>query len=310
MRILVTGATGFVGSALTARLAADRQFYVRTAARGGGAARTGGTATAAVGDIGPTTDWREAVAGADVVIHLAGRAHVMREEVADPLTEYRRVNVDGSLGLARAFAAAGGRRFVYVSSVKVNGETGVFSETDPPRPEDPYGVSKLEAERVLAEWSAEAGTELVIIRPPLVYGPGARANFALLVRAVARGLPLPLGGIANARSLVGLDNLVDFIVTCATHSGAAGETFMVSDGEDVSTPDLVTRIGRALGRRARLFTVPQPLLLAAATAVGRKGMAQRLTQSLRVDSRKATRMLHWRPPLTLDEGLRRAVTAP
>jgi nucleoside-diphosphate-sugar epimerase len=231
----------------------------------------------------------------------------MRETTADPLTAFRRTNVAGTLNLARQAASAGARRFVFVSSIKVNGEVGTYRETDQPAPRDAYGVSKLEAENGLREIAASTGLEIVIIRPPLVYGLGVKANFQALVRAVESGIPLPLGAIHNRRSFVGRDNLADFIVTCADHSAAQGETFFVSDGEDVSTTNLIRRIAQAMKRPARLIPVPKAVLWGTALAIGKRDVAQRLLGSLQLDITKARTMLNWTPPLTLDEGLRRAV---
>lgn len=305
MTVLITGASGFVGRALCARMVA-----LGTRVRGASRSLTelpSGVESCAAGDIHATTDWGEALAGVSVVIHPAARVHIMRDSAADPLAEFRSVNVAGTLNLARQAAAASVRRFVFISSVKVNGETGLFSESDAPAPEDAYGISKMEAEQGLRSIADETGMEIVIIRPPLVYGPGVRANFRSLMRTVARGWPLPLGAIDNRRSLVGLDNLVDFIITCLRHPRAANETFLVSDGEDVSTPELVRRLARAMGRPARLIPVPVWMLHAGATLFGRGAAVRRLCGSLQVDTAKARQLLGWTPPLTLDEGLRRAV---
>jgi UDP-glucose 4-epimerase len=234
----------------------------------------------------------------------------MSDTATDPLEEFRRVNVQGTLNLARQAAAVGVRRFVFVSSIKVNGESTQlgfpFTADDAPAPLDAYGVSKMEAEQGLRELAAQTGMEVVIIRPPLVYGPGVKANFAAMMRWLRRGVPLPLGAIHNQRSLVALDNLVDLIVTCLTHPAAANQTFLVSDGEDVSTTELLRRMGKAMGHPARLLPVPTGLLKLAATIVGRRDMAQRLCGSLQVDIEKTRRLLDWTPPLSLDQGLRKA----
>lgn len=257
-------------------------------------------------------DLRTALGGADVVIHAAARAHVLQERAADPLAEYRRVNVDGTLALARAAAEAGVRRFVFVSSIKVNGERTApgraFRADDAPAPGDAYGVSKWEAEQGLCALARETGMEVVVVRPPLVYGPGAKGNFAALVRRVARGVPLPLGAVRhNRRSLVGLDNLVDLIVTCLDHPGAANQVFLAADGEDLSTADLLQRVARAMGRPARLLPVPVWVLQAAAASLGKRAVAQRLLGSLQVDGSKARELLGWAPPVSVDEGLKRSV---
>ena len=307
---LITGVTGFVGSALVHRLRADG-VGVRGAVRRE-VASSGSFEPVMVGAVDRATEWANALTGVDAVVHLAARVHVMDEPEADPLVAFRRVNVEGTLRLARQAAETGVRRFVFVSSVKVNGEeTPVgqpFRETDQPGPGDPYGVSKREAEDGLLALSAETGLEVVIIRPPLVYGPGVGANFGSLLRWVHKGVPLPLGAVTqNLRSLVALDNLVDLIVTCLEHPAAAGETFLVADGDDVSTAGLLRKVGNALGRPARLVPMPVWMLRAGATALGKREMARRLLGSLQVDASKAREVLGWVPPVSLDEGLRRAV---
>jgi UDP-glucose 4-epimerase len=264
-----------------------------------------------VGDLLPTTDWSAAFQGVDAVVHCAARVHVMQDDATDPLEAYRLVNVEGTLNLARQAATAGVRRFVFVSSIKVNGEATVprqpFTADDAPAPLDPYGVSKLEAEQGLREIEAQMGMEVVIVRPPLAYGPGVKANFASMMRWVARGVPLPLGAIHNARSMVALDNLVDLLVTCLKHPAAAGQTFLVSDGEDVSTTKLLRRTAQAMGKRALLLPVPAFLLESGAALLGKRAVAQRLCGSLQVDIEKTRRLLGWNPPLTLDQGLKKAV---
>jgi len=234
----------------------------------------------------------------------------MNEDAGDPLAEFRRVNVDGTLRLARQAAEAGVRRFVFVSSIKVNGEHSQpghpFTADEIPAPGDPYGVSKCEAEAGLRALSQETGMEVVIIRPPLVYGPGVKANFLAMMRWLQRGVPLPLGGVtANRRSLVFLDNLVDLIVTCIDHPAAANQTFLVSDDEDLSTAALLRRMAAALGRPARLVPVPAGLIVFGAKLIGRPGIAQRLCGSLQVDIGKTKAFLGWAPPISVDEGLRR-----
>lgn len=309
MRILVTGATGFVGTALVRRIVADGKVVARAAVRRETHDLPSEVEYVAIGDLDKDLNWQQALAGVDAVVHLAARVHVMRESTVDPLAEFRRVNVAGSLKLAHQAAAAGSRRFVYLSSIKVNGEAGVFTEADRPAPEDAYGISKHEAEQGLQEIATNTGLEVVIIRPPLVYGPGVRANFHALMRAVACGIPLPLGAIDNRRSLVALDNLVDFILVCAAHPAAANELFLVSDGDDLSTSDLIRRLARTMGRPARLIPVPPAMLMAAATLLGKRDVARRLLGSLQVDICKARRLLTWMPAVSVDEGLRRAVAA-
>ena len=253
----------------------------------------------------------------------------MRDEVADPLAEYRRVNVDATLNLARCAASSGVRRFVYLSSIKVNGERTypahlgprppeaflrfpegereLFRADDVPAPEDAYGISKLEAEQGLFALGRETGMEVVIIRPPLVYGPGVKGNLASLIRVVAKGLPLPLGAIHNRRSLVGLDNLVDLIVTCVNHPAAANQVFLAGDGQDLSTTELLRSIARAMGKPSRLIPVPAGMLMLGATLLGKKAMAQRLLGSLQADISKARTVLGWEPPVSVEEGIGRMV---
>jgi nucleoside-diphosphate-sugar epimerase len=306
MTILVTGATGLVGAGLMGRLAADHR-PARGTSRKPPSSEVRRTDWSIVGDQNESTDWGSALDGVRTVVHLAGRVHVMRELAADPLAAFRRTNVAGTLNLARQAASGGVRRFIFVSSVKVNGDAGTYRETDRPVPCGAYSVSKLEAENGLREIAASTGLEVVVIRPPLVYGPGVKANFGSLVHAVEKGIPLPLGAIHNRRSFVGRDNLADFIVTCADHSAAPGQTFFVSDGEDVSTTTLIRRIAQAMKRPARLIPVPRAVLWGAAAAIGKRDVAQRLLDSLTLDITKARTTLNWSPPLTLDEGLRRAV---
>lgn len=244
------------------------------------------------------------------MVHAAARVHVMDDRASDPLAEFRRINVQGTLNLARQAAAAGVRRFVFISSIKVNGEAtklGIpFSADDIPAPLDPYGVSKMEAEQGLREIAAQTGMEVVIIRPPLVYGPGVKANFRAMMHWLTRGVPLPLGAIHNRRSLVALDNLVDLIVSCLDHPAAANQTFLVSDGEDLSTTQLLRRMGRALGKPVRLIPVPPALIKVGATLMGKRAVAQRLCDSLQVDISKTRQLLGWSPLLSVDEGLKKA----
>ena len=270
-----------------------------------------GAETVAIGSLSSDTDWTVALKNVEQVVHLAARVHVMNDKSPDPLAEFRRVNVEGTVNLARQAAAAGVRRFVFLSSIKVNGEFTVagqsFTADDVPAPQDAYGISKHEAEQLLRQIAEETGMEVVIIRSPLVYGPGVKANFAAMMRWLARGLPLPLSAVSqNRRSLVALDNLVDLIVTCLDHPSAANQTFLASDGEDLSTADLLQRMGSAMGRAARLFYVPTVFLKLAAHLVNKPGIYQRLCGSLQLDITKTRQVLGWVPPVSVNEGLRRA----
>ena len=307
--VLLTGATGFVGSQLMPVLR-GAGWRVRAAVRSGRDALPDGVEPVLVGDLSDAPDLRGALDGADAVIHLAGRAHVMRETAADADAAFHRANVEASRRLARQAAASGVRRLVFVSSVKVNGErTGdrPFAEADPPAPEDAYGRSKWAAEQALREIAAATGLEVVVIRPPLVYGPGVKGNFLRLLRLVATGVPLPLASVRNRRSLVSVWNLCDLIAATAAHPAAAGETFLVSDQRDLSTAELVRAIAAAMGRPARLVPFPPSALRIAGRALGQAAAVERLVGSLQVDSGKATRLLGWVPRVAVDEGLRRTV---
>ena len=306
MKVLVTGASGFLGHATCARLVTQGRDVIGTV-RHLPDRPLSGVEYRIVGDLNADTDWRDALTGVDAIIHCAARVHVMRETAADPLVAFRAVNVAGTKQLARQAAAAGARQFIYLSSVKVNGEGGsvAYRETDLPAPQDAYGVSKYETELGLREIAAETGMEVVIVRPPLVYGPGVKANFQALMRALVRGIPLPLGAIHNRRSLVALDNVVDLIATCIEHPAAANETFFVSDGEDLSTTELICRLARAMCRPARLIPIPTMVLMAGATLLGKREVARRLCGTLQVNITKAREVLGWTPPVSVDEGLRR-----
>lgn len=311
MRVLVTGGSGFVGGALSNALASLAYVRLRKTVRDAKHRTEKADTDVVVADLSPQADWSKALAGMEVVVHTAARVHVMNDHASDQLDAFRVVNVDGTLNLARQAAMTGVRRFIFLSSIKVNGEA-----TQPgfpltcqavPAPEDAYGISKAEAEAGLRLLSNETGMEVVIIRPPLVYGPGAKGNFSSLISWVARGLPLPFGlATTNRRSFVGLDNLVDLILTCIDHPNAANQIFLVSDGEDLSTADLLLRIGRALNRPAHLIPLPVRVLHIASSLLGKRAIAQRLLGSLQVDISKTCTLLNWKPPVSVDEGLRRA----
>lgn len=311
MSIVVTGASGFVGAALVKRLA-EAGKSVRPIVRSvdDRARRLLPVAPLAVGDFASVQDWSTVCEDAQVVVHAAARVHVMNEASGDPLKEYRAVNVAATLRLARHAAQSGVRRFVFLSSAKVNGEETLpgqpFSAYDTPQPADPYAVSKMEAEQGLQELAAATRMQVVIVRPPLVYGPGVKANFAAIMKLVKRGLPLPLGGIThNRRSFVALDNLVDFVGTCMDHPAAANQTFMVSDGDDISTAELIRRMAAAMNRPALLLPVPAGWLEFLLGLLGRADIARRLMGSLQVDIAKNQELLGWRPTITMEEGLGR-----
>ncbi|NWE45770.1 UDP-glucose 4-epimerase family protein [Pseudomonas gingeri] len=307
MNVLLTGASGFVGSALLARLLADGKHRARGAYRRLPDWLAPGAQTCVVADLGPDVDWQMALSDIDIVVHCSARVHVMAEQAVDPLMEFRRANVEGTLRLANQAVEAGVKRFVFLSSIKVNGEGTDFGKRytadDSPAPSDPYGVSKLEAEQGLLALGAKTGMEVVIIRPVLVYGPGAKANFRNMMSWLSKGVPLPFGLIHNQRSLVALGTLVDLIVTCLEHPAAANQIFLVSDGEDLSTTQLLRRMGQALGKSPLLLPVPQGWLSGAANMLGKGAVAQRLCGSLQVDMQKTCQVLGWTPPLTVDEAL-------
>jgi len=307
--LLVTGASGFVGRPACLALR-ERGFSVRAFARTPCEWPLGiqGFTASSLSEVIRSSP---ALKGVECILHLAGRAHVMQETEADPLLAFRSVNVSETLKLAREASLAGVRRFVFVSSIKVNGELtplmSPFTEKDKVNPADPYGISKHEAELGLLEIAAETGMEVVIVRPPLIYGPGVKGNFRGMMKLLSRRAPLPLALITdNRRSLLALDNLIDFLALCVSHSDAAGRVFLVSDQDDVSTAELLRRLGKAMGVRARLFPVPRALLRGAASLAGKRSAHQRLCGSLVVDSSAASQLLGWAPPLALDEGLRRA----
>jgi nucleoside-diphosphate-sugar epimerase len=305
-KILITGASGFLGSALVRSLSADPQYNLTAAARSNQVELPATVALSSVRVIDATTDWTNAL-DVDVIIHAAARVHVMNEAAADPLARFREVNTAGTLNLATQAARAGVKRFIFISSIKVNGESTQagerFQADDRCAPADPYAISKYEAEQALIDLASATGLEVVIIRPVLVYGPGVKANFLQLMRIVRRGIPLPLGAIDNARSLVSLGNLVDLVRVCIAHPQAADQTFLVSDDHDVSTPELIRRLGKLLGVPTRLLPVPAQMIFALAKLARREPAARRVLGSLQVDISKTRTLLNWTPPMSLDEGL-------
>jgi len=309
--ILVTGANGFIGRVLCGVLA-DAGNEVRGSARDSQHITIKNQACEyiSVGDIDSNTDWAPALNGVDAVVHLAARVHVMRETAVDPLMEFQRVNVEGTERLARQAVSLGVKRFVYVSSIKVNGQKTTddsFAADDLPAPQDPYAISKWVAEQVLHQIAGETGLEVVVIRPPLVYGPGVRGNFLRLLRLVDRGLPLSFGSIENRRSLVSVFNLCDLLRICLEHPKACGEVFLIKDGEDLSTAEIIRRIARAMHRPCRLVRIPAPLLRLAGALVGRRAEVDRLCDSLQMDMEKTRVLLNWTPPVSIAEGLERTV---
>jgi len=308
MQVLVTGANGFIGRAVCAQLYGSPYAIVTGVVKYRVRRNTESTHLISA-CLSEDTDWSAIVRRQHVIVHVAARVHVMHDDAEDPLAEFRAVNVDGTLKLAKQAAEAGVRRFIFISSIKVNGEeTGLgnpYTAGDTPSPVDPYGISKMEAEQGLMALAAKTGMEVTIIRPVLVYGPGVKANFRSMMHWLNKGAPLPLGSINNKRSLVALDNLVDLIVTCIGHPAAANQVFLVSDGEDLSTTELLRRTANALGKPARLLPVPAFLLKAGLAVIGRKNIAQRLCGSLQVDITKTRSLLGWNPPVKVDDALKR-----
>ena len=313
--VLVTGANGFVGSALCHRLR-EIGCLVRRAVRDRSklpredTARHHDVEGVVLHDQSTKWETQQAFCGVGTVIHLAARVHVMTDHTADPLREFRRVNVEWTERLARAAVAQGVRRFVYVSSIKVNGEQSIMplTEQDPPNPQDAYGLSKWEAEQALATVSSQTNLETVVIRSPLVYGPGVGGNFLRLLNCLRKGLPLPLAAVENRRSLIYRDNLIDAILHCIHGRLAAGRTYLVSDGEDLSTPELIRRLARVLKMPARLWPVPPSVLRRLGRIVGKDAMIHRLIGSLQVDSSRIRRELNWHPPYVVEQGLAETAT--
>jgi nucleoside-diphosphate-sugar epimerase len=306
---MVTGANGFVGKAFCTE-AITRDIKICGATRFPNVVFPN-VKNFEVGDINGSTDWTLALEACDVVVHLAARAHVMREISENPLSEFRRLNVTGTEHLARSAAAAGVKRFVYVSSIKVNGEETfngkAYTEYSDAAPQDPYGVSKWEAEQMLQRVAKETGLELVIVRPPLVYGTHVKGNFAQMISVIASGVPLPFASVNNKRSLIYIKNLVDALILCASHPAAAGKTYLVSDGDDISTSDLLNKLSLAMSKSPRLFSCPVAFLKLAGCLVGKSNQIARVVGSLQVDSSKIRLELGWLPPYSLDEGLKATV---
>lgn len=306
-RILVTGATGFVGRPMCSVLQRSG-FIVRAALRRERATpAVPASEVVAIGDLGPATSWEKAVAGVNAIIHLAGRAHIMRDTTADPLQAFRSANVGPTIRLAEAAARQGVQRLVFVSSIKVNGEQATerpFSENDSCSPEDNYAISKFEAEQALRDIARSTGLEIVIVRPPLVYGPQVKGNFLRLLKWTHRGMPLPLKGATNRRSLIAVDNLTSALLACAVHPRAANETFLVSDYDDLSTAELLRRVAAAMGRPLHLFSTPHAALRLLAGLSGQQGALRRLFGSLLIDSSKIRDLLGWTPLVSVDDELK------
>lgn len=308
MRAIITGASGFVGRAILERLSSERQFELRGVVRRRIDNPIEGVAYFPVAELGQVVEWTDVLVGANVVIHTAGRVHMMADTATDSLAEYRRINVAGTLDLAHQAANAGVKRFVFVSSIKVNGERTEpgrpYSVHDDPAPVDPYAVSKYEAEQGLRELAQTTGMEVVVVRPTLVYGPDVQGNFLTMLRWVYRGIPLPLAGLKNKRSLLALENLVDLLRCCSIHPDAANQIFLVADGEDLSVTELLMRLGVALGKPAKLFSVSAGILEAMAALLGKRDHVKRLLGSLQVDDSKTRDILSWTPVVDVGEALR------
>lgn len=310
--VLVTGSTGFVGRRLLQHIHSGPRYTPRAVVRTVNSGLSGIYDTVMVKSISADTDWCSALKGASVVVHLAARVHAMRDAASNPIEEYRRINVAGTLQLAQQAAISGIRRFVYLSTIKVNGECTSpaipFQPDDPAIAMDAYSISKKEAEDGLISLARETGMEVVIIRPPLVYGPGVKANFAVLMDLIYKGIPLPFGAVqSNLRSYIGIDNLVDLIDTCIDHPAAANQVLLASDDEDLSTAELIRRLALAMNKSANLIPVPIWMLRTGAVLFGKREVAQRLLDFLQVDITKTRELLGWSPPVSVDEGLRRAV---
>lgn len=308
MKILVTGANGFVGLPLSQYLtAAGHQVVGAVRSHDSLSVVNSKICLKVIGDISEITDWQDCLGGVEHVIHLANRAHVMDEQSSNPLALYRKVNTEGTLNLARQAAAAGVKRFIFISSIKANGEWSIagqaLTSNNQHVPVDPYGLSKYEAELGLKLIAEHTGLEVVVIRPPLIYGPGVKANFLKMMQWVEKGIPLPLGDIQNQRSMLGLDNLIDFIELCLTHANAPGQTFLVSDDYDVSTTELLKEISSAMNRPSRLLSIPQSFIEKSLILLGQRHICDRLCGSLQLDISLTKRLLSWKPPHTFKNQL-------
>ncbi|MCK5355278.1 MAG: SDR family oxidoreductase [Methyloprofundus sp.] len=305
-KILVTGATGFIGQAVVMELL-KQGFDVNAAVRKTSPTLPEAVQQHSIGDLSALAENLSVFQGVDVIIHLAARAHIMNETASDPLTEFRKINTTATLNLARQAVEAGVKRFIFISSIKVNGEITapgeVFQAEINAPPTDPYALSKYEAEHGLLSLAQSTEMDVVIIRPPLVYGPGVKANFASLIKWLNKGVPLPLGAVNNQRSLIALDNLVSFIIHCIDHPNAGNEIFLLADAEDVSTTELLQKISRALHKKARLLPVPTCWMAFIAKLMGKQAINSRLFASLQIDSSKARDLLDWKPVITMDEQL-------
>jgi nucleoside-diphosphate-sugar epimerase len=307
MKVLVTGASGFIGKYLCQSLS-EQNFEIVIVTRGQANAKENITVINKTLNI--NTDWSETLKGINVFIHLAGRAHVMKEEASDPYQAYAEINIEATKHLAEQAALNGVKRFIFLSSVKVNGEStkkSAFTESDQPQPEDDYGKTKYEAEKVLSNIAQETGMEVVVIRPPLVYGKGVKANFKNLIKLSQSGLPMPFGAIHNKRSLIYIENLIDFIMVCIDHPQAANQTFLVSDDHDVSTTQLIQSIANASSKKSRLIPIPISWLTLVFKLIGKKSLSDRLFGTLQVDISKAKTLLGWKPPFSFKDGIARTV---
>lgn len=308
MKILVTGASGFVAEGIIKKLIDEKHsVYGSIRNENNNHSRLPESSIFHNCSLSSDSDWHYALTGIDIVVHTAARVHVMREKTKKPLDEYMQVNVDGTLNLAKQAIEEGVRRFIFISTAKVNGEETdmgkIYFADDAPHPVDPYAISKLEAETRLFQLGSSSSMDIVVIRPPLVYGPGVKANFLSMMKWVDRGIPLPLGCIDNKRSMVSLTNLADLVSVCVCHPGATNQVFMASDGEDMSTTELLRKLGKAMGHPAKLFPVSPRLLECGARIIGKQSIAQRLLGSLQVDISKDFSVLGWKPPVAVDIAL-------